>query len=81
MAKKKPKKLNPFLFHEALDRTFLVECVIDTHLCKHPGIQAIPRAARLIEKAAYLLAEAYQVIGQAHGSLDGESSRKAGGKT
>ncbi len=61
--RRRGEKLDPYLVHEALDRTNMLSEVICSQLLEHQGVKAIPRAAKLIERAADMLDRAYQVIG------------------
>jgi len=65
VARKREQKLDPYLVHEALDRTNMLTEVLDTHLLAHPGVKAVPKAEKLIERAADLLGRAYQELGNA----------------
>lgn len=65
MKKTKPKP-DDYSFHEALDRTHVVLCMIDDHLLDHPVIADNERLRRKAEKASKNLADLYQLIGDEH---------------
>lgn len=52
--------------HEALDRTSMIAQMVGIWPLEHPAIQENTKVRRKIEKAANLLAEAYQQIGESH---------------
>lgn len=54
---------DPFLAHEALDRTCMVQEIIDSQLLEHPWILAEGEILDLVDKASTALAKAYQLIG------------------
>ncbi len=64
-AKRGEKKLDPYLIHEALDRTNMMAEIIDAQLLAHAGVKAVPKAGKLIRRAADILDRAYQVLGNA----------------
>lgn len=57
------KKIGADFYHEAVDRVAIAGDHIDRHLLEHPAVKDCVRAQKKIEKAAYLLAEAYQILG------------------
>lgn len=57
-------KPDPFLAHEALDRTALMLDMVDNHLLQHAWVQMNPDVDALIKKASDALAKAYQLIGE-----------------
>jgi hypothetical protein len=57
---------DPFLTHEALDRTSLMADMLDNHLLLHPYVQRTPDVLALIEGACDKLHAAYQLIGERH---------------
>lgn len=52
--------------HEALDRTSMIAQMVGIWLLEHPAIQQNAKVRKKIEKAANLLADAYQQIGESH---------------
>ena len=60
---KKHKILDEFHYHEALDRAYIVESILNTHLAEHPVIQQHKDLKDKIEKAQELIIEVYQEIG------------------
>ena len=59
----KKKKLYKLDYHEALDRTYLVSCMIEDHLLILPAIKQNKKIKKKISKAQTLLLDAYQMIG------------------
>ena len=55
--------IDPFLVHEALDRTHVAICMIDDHIVTHQFVESQPEIKALIEEAISNLAKAYQKIG------------------
>lgn len=55
--------VDPFLVHEALDRTHVAICMVDDHILTHPFVAQRPEIRDLIEQALGSLATAYQKIG------------------
>lgn len=55
---------DPFLAHEALDRTYLVACMVDSHLLDHPYMARNKDVRKQIERASDALNKAYQLIGE-----------------
>jgi hypothetical protein len=62
MAKEK-LKLDPFHYHEALDRAYVVGAIVELHLANHPVVKKHKKIRKRVEKALELLAESYQLIG------------------
>jgi len=61
-----PKKkiiLDKFHYHEALDRTHMINCIINEHLTNHPVIQNHKKLLILTEKVEEILSDIYQSIG------------------
>jgi hypothetical protein len=56
-------KPNSEYYHEALDRLHVICCMIDDHLLQHPVSKLDKEVSQPIEKALYLLHEAYQITG------------------
>ena len=50
--------------HEALDRTSMFAQMVGIWLLEHPAVQANQKVRKKVEKAANLLSEAYQEIGE-----------------
>jgi hypothetical protein len=63
MAKKKIK-LNAGHYHEALDRTYCVQGIIEQMLLNHPAINQAPELLKKVQKAQDLLADVYITIGK-----------------
>lgn len=57
------KQLNKSHYHEATDRIFLIQCVIDDHLQKHPVFKKEKEWAKQLEKVQDILGELYQLTG------------------
>ena len=55
-------KLDRFHYHEALDRTYVVQNIITEHLLEHPVIQKHKDLKKRVEQAELLLAEVYQLV-------------------
>lgn len=60
---KKIKKLDEFYYHEALDRAYLINSMIDDFLLKHPVIKKHKKIRIKTKKALSLLLEVYQRLG------------------
>lgn len=56
-------KLDPFHYHEAMDRTHVIMDMIDSHLIQHPVLKLEQEPRRMVEEAQNLLFKAYQLIG------------------
>jgi hypothetical protein len=56
-------KLDWFHYHEALDRTYLINSMIEDYLSSHPVYLQNKTLLNNLEKASELLAENYQIIG------------------
>lgn len=54
---------DPFLAHEALDRTSMLAEMVQDHLMFHPYVEHNEDVQWLIEQACDALAKAYQLIG------------------
>ena len=59
----KKYKLDEYHYHEALDRTNMIGCIIDEYIRMHPVIRKHKKLKRRAKKAERLLAEVYQLIG------------------
>jgi hypothetical protein len=57
------QKLDGYSYHEALDRAYSVQVIIERMLIDHPVIKNKKRWAKKIEKAQELIAEVYIEIG------------------
>jgi hypothetical protein len=55
---------DPYLAHEALDRTSVIEEMVDRFLLTHPYVAFNSDVLALIEQASDALASAYQLIGE-----------------
>jgi hypothetical protein len=68
MGKRLKELLDEFHYHEAMDRAAMLTDMVDSYLIQHPVFKAEKEYAKKVEKAAMLLAEAYQIAG--HLSLE-----------
>lgn len=57
------EELDEFYYHEALDRSYIIENMIDDLLVWHPVIQKHEELKTRIETAQQLIIEAYQLVG------------------
>jgi len=55
---------DPLLAHEALDRTSMLQEMVDNYLLLHPYVAFNPDVMTLVEQASDALAKAYQLIGE-----------------
>jgi len=55
---------NQFLVHEALDRTSIIQEMVDNYLLTHLYVAFDPEVMALVEQASDALAKAYQIIGK-----------------
>lgn len=59
------EELSGTAWHELLDRTAMIEAMVEDYLTNHPCCEHGPKKIRkLLHKAADNLAEAYQLIGE-----------------
>jgi len=58
-----PVVLDPFYWHEAIDRTYIVIDIIQSHILDHPVFTQTESLKAKAEKAQELLSEVYQEIG------------------
>jgi hypothetical protein len=56
--------LDSYHWHEALDRTFCVQEMLDRLLSEHPVIEQDEELADQLEKVSAELAELYQMVGR-----------------
>ena len=56
-------KLDQFHYHEAMDRAYVMNSMINDHLLEHPAVKQNKEISEKIGKAVDLLAEAYQMLG------------------
>jgi len=63
MSKKAKMRLDEFHYHEALDRTHMLLCMIDDHLREHPVVKKHKQLKIRVEIAEDILAEVYERIG------------------
>jgi len=63
MSKKKKIKLDEFHYHEALDRTHMLLCMVDEHLLEHPVVQNHKQLKIRVEIVGEILAEIYERVG------------------
>lgn len=59
------RRIDEFALHEALDRIALAERIVAEMLSDHRGVEAVPAAAKKVERVLELLADAYQDVGRA----------------
>jgi hypothetical protein len=59
----KKKKLYPFDYHEALDRSYIITTMIDEFLLNLPAVKQNKPIRKKIIKAQNHLLEVYQMIG------------------
>jgi predicted O-methyltransferase YrrM len=59
---KKKEKLDPFHYHEALDRVHVMGCIINDNVLFHPVIKKHKKLSKKVEQAMLLLAEVYREI-------------------
>jgi hypothetical protein len=57
------KKLDEFHYHEALDRTYLINTMIYEFILNHPVIKKHKKVRKKTKKALSLLLEVYQELG------------------
>jgi hypothetical protein len=57
-------KLDKYHYHEALDRTFMIENIATEYLAEHLVIQKHPELRKKVETAIDLLIDVYQEIGR-----------------
>ena len=63
-------KLDDFHYHEMMDRLHVINCTISEHILEHPVAFKHKRLYNKIEKALYLLADAYQMAGNLNFKTD-----------
>lgn len=56
-------KIDPFAYHEAMDRTSVLLELLDLSIATHPVTKHHPEVFKSYEKVAEALAELYQVTG------------------
>ena len=56
-------KLDNYHYHEALDRTYVINTIIDEILTDHPVFKKHKRLKSKLEKASSIIGEVYQEIG------------------
>lgn len=56
-------ELDEFHYHEAVDRTFLINLMIQELLLNHPVFEKHEKIRELTEQAQDLLGDVYQIIG------------------
>lgn len=61
--KPEPEKLNDGHYHEALDRTYVIQDIIDRQLMDHPAISQTPAWKKIVQQAQDKLGELYLLIG------------------
>jgi phosphorylcholine metabolism protein LicD len=63
MAKQKKRKIDAFAVHEALDRTCIISYMVNDWIIEHFFIQDNPKLLKKAEKAARILTDLYQDVG------------------
>lgn len=53
-------KLDKFSYHETIDRSYMIACIVETHLQDHPVLKKHNKINKKVIKAVRLLGEAYQ---------------------
>lgn len=56
-------KLNKSHYHEATDRVFMIQCIIEEHLQKHSVFKKEKKLGALLEEVQDILGEIYQQTG------------------
>lgn len=56
-------KLDKYYYHEALDRTHVLSCDIETHLFNHPVIKTHKKISDKVDAVLSLMGEIYLDIG------------------
>jgi cell fate (sporulation/competence/biofilm development) regulator YmcA (YheA/YmcA/DUF963 family) len=64
-------KLDPFHYHEAIDRTHMIGCIIEDNLLNHPVIQKHKKVKKKVNKVLKLFGEIYQNLGYIDAKRDG----------
>jgi hypothetical protein len=64
--KKKKKKLDKFHYHEALDRTDMMQSILQDGLADHPVISQNATYTKFVKRAQRALGDLYQLIGSEH---------------
>ena len=62
--KEKNNEINDGYYLELMDRLHVQSCMIEDHLVNHPLTKKIKKVKKLVDKAGWALAEAYQIVGQ-----------------
>lgn len=63
MKKKDKKLLSESDYHEAMDRSAMLTDMVCKYLVDHPVCKKEKEFSKKVKKAAFTLAEAYQIIG------------------
>lgn len=63
MKMKDKKPLSEFDYHEAMDRSAMLTDMVCKYLVDHPICKKEKEFSKKVKKAAFALAEAYQIIG------------------
>jgi hypothetical protein len=58
------EKFNDGYYHEAMDRLYVIQNMIEDFLLSHPACERHPEIAQKVEEAQKLLGQAYQNFGQ-----------------
>jgi len=67
----KRKKLDEFHYHEALNRTYVINDSIERNLCTRPVIKKHNVLKKKIDTISDTLAEVYQIIGSLQVGING----------
>lgn len=59
----KETKIDKFHYHEILDRTYIIEFMLDEHLLNHPVVQKHSILKKKLKKISSKLADVYQIVG------------------
>lgn len=57
------KNIDSYHYHEALDRTYIIMCLLDDILIDHPVFEKNKKLRKKINKVEKLLYEIYQITG------------------
>lgn len=79
MKKPKPKKekLDPFHYHEVMDRACMVLDIFTTHVAEHPVAKQNPLLFMACQKAEEALAEVYSCAGRMQILAEGKAKVRA----
>jgi hypothetical protein len=66
-------KLDPFSYHEIMDRVYLIGDMVDRYLIYHPVTKLNPELNKKLNEASTALYEAYQMMSQISENVSKES--------